>query len=61
MKIVYRADGCVDFSTTKAVHEGSALTPEELDELQLSFSSKDTDEDFWADICWQEPLFSNPI
>lgn len=32
-KIVYRPDGCVDFAATKAVREGTALTPEELAEL----------------------------
>jgi hypothetical protein len=33
MKIVYRKDGCVDFNATKAVHEGTSLTPEEFAEL----------------------------
>lgn len=38
--IVYRPDGCVDFLTTKAVREGTALTPAELEELNLSYSSE---------------------
>jgi len=61
MKLVYRKDGCIDFNATKAVHDGTAMTPEELEEAELSFASKETDAEFWADPCWQDPLFSNPI
>ena len=65
MKVIYRSDGCIDFQTTKAVSEGTAISPKELEELNLSYSSKDLDVDwlhdgsFWdnPDPKWSEPLF----
>ena len=63
IKVVYRPDGCVDFCTTKAIAEGTALTQEELEEINLSYSSKVIDildDDFWGDPCFTEPLWSNP-
>lgn len=59
MKIIYRSDGCIDFQTTKAIKEGSSLSPQELAELDLSYSSKDVDRDWWdnPDPKWSEPLF----
>lgn len=61
MKLVYRSDGTIDFEATKAVKEGTALTPEELEAVDLSYSSKDTDAEFWGDSAFTEPLWSNPI
>lgn len=63
IKVIYRPDGCVDFCTTKAVAEGTALTPDELEEIGLSYSSKSVailDDDFWSDSCFTEPLWSDP-
>jgi len=43
MKVIYRQDGCIDFQSTKAVHEGTALTPEELKEII-------SEDDTWSDL-----------
>ena len=43
MKVIYRQDGCIDFLSTKAVHEGTALTPEEL--MQVL-----SEDDTWSDL-----------
>jgi hypothetical protein len=43
--IVYRPDGCVDFAATKAVREGTALTPEELKELEALLANTEEDEE----------------
>jgi hypothetical protein len=68
IKVVYRPDGCVDFATTKAVSEGTALTPADLAEVDLSYSANSLDtwereqtpaEEFWGDSCFTEPLFSS--
>ena len=67
LQVVYRPDGCIDFAATKAVKEGTALTPEDLCDLEEylgDLSSLDLDpneqataesyREFWSDSCWTE-------
>jgi hypothetical protein len=49
VKVIYRQDGCIDFLSTKAIHEGTALTPEEL--MQVL-----SEDDTWSDL----DNYSNP-
>lgn len=52
MKLIYRSDGSIYFLATKAVKEGTALTYKELEELELSYGSKDVDEEYWQNFFW---------